>query len=413
MLTEAFIAWRYTISNPKQAALIGLAVGLGVSIIVFIPSVNTGFFNQMLTKTVQGAPHVTVKKQEKALRASYRYIQQATEKTHLPVVSDFSKSQRNDSLLAYRSLMQQLEKVEGVQAVSPELAEQVVVVKGPKRLTANLRGLDPQREPLVTDIETKLKVGRLQNLVGNNAILGWRLADELGLRLGQRFTVVSAAGQRSLKLVGLTDSGLYFTDIQSLLVALPEAQSVLGKPNQVSSLGLKLNDMEAAPELAAQVASQFQVKTLHWVEQNEEILKQISNFRVIVSFINFLIIAAAASSITSMLIMTVANKSREIGILKAMGMQPAAIARIFVFQALWLSVLGIIAGLLGGQGLINLYNATPIAKATVMGVTRQPVTMSVEFAMLAATYAFITSMLASIIPAWQASRLDPVQAISQ
>lgn len=150
------------------------------------------------------------------------------------------------------------------------------------------------------------------------------------------------------------------------------------------------------------------------MEDNEIILSQIGMFRVIIAFISFLIVFAAASSITSVLIMVVSSKSREIGILKAMGLQGPAIMRLFVFQAVCLSLLGAAAGVLGGQGLISLYNATPYSRAeTFLGIARQPVAMNAEYTGYALFYALLSSVLASLIPAWNASRLDPVKAINQ
>lgn len=413
MPTYFYIAWRYLLSDLKQSLLITLAVGLGIAIIVFIPSVNTSFYNELLKKTLDSSPHITVLKQEKSLQPGYNLLEAKVNTPDLVVLKDTTSSQQLDTLRNFRPLQNQLEQLPSVIGVSPQVTEQVVVVKGAQRMAASLQGLDPEKEPSVTDIETKIKVGRLKDLSGDNAILGWRLADELGVRLGQRFQVVTATGQRRFRLVGLTDSGLYFTDRKTLLVSLTTAQALLKQPGQVSSIGLRLEDLEEAPELARQIAANLQVKTRHWIEENEEILKQMTSFRVMVSFINFLIIASAASSITSMLIMTVANKSKEIGILKAMGMRPSQIARIFVSQALLLCVLGIVFGVLGGQFFIELYNLTPIAKQSVMGIERKPVTMNLEFALLACFYAFITSVVASLIPAWQASRLDPVKAINQ
>jgi lipoprotein-releasing system permease protein len=127
-----------------------------------------------------------------------------------------------------------------------------------------------------------------------------------------------------------------------------------------------------------------------------------------------LIVLAAATSITSILIMVVASKSKEIGILKAMGASPAAIMRLFIAQGMFLSMLGTAAGYVGAWGLIALYNLSPMGRGqSILGIERPPTVMSQDYAIMALVYAAICSVLASFFPAWRASQLDPVEAINQ
>jgi lipoprotein-releasing system permease protein len=420
---EWHIASRYLWANPRQSALIAAAVGIGVSIIVFVPSVNLSFYNNLLNKSINSAPQVRVMREDKTIQRDRKAVlpdiqalpqtpRQAQRQDQRVIFADQTEIRRQ-KLLGYRSLMDALMRLPGVVAVAPAIGENVVVVNGNRRLTASLRGVDPRREQQVTDIRNDIRSGDFDHLASGQAFIGWRLADELGVSIGERFNVITADGRQSLKVVGLTDTGLYFNDIQDLYVNIAQAQRLLDLPGQVSSIGLKLADYNDADEVSTAVQRQFALKTRNWMEDNSEMLQQNASFRVIIGFINFLIIAAAASSITSMLIMTIANKSREIGILKAMGMTQGAIIRIFMTQAMLLSLLGAGLGLLGGQGIISIYNATPYAKATVMGIERQPVTINWEYAGIAIFYALLTSFFASLLPAWQAGRLDPVKAINQ
>ena len=166
--------------------------------------------------------------------------------------------------------------------------------------------------------------------------------------------------------------------------------------------------------MAKDLGALYNLKARSWMEDNKIFLDQIANFRIIIGVINFLIVFAAATSITSILIMVVASKSKEIGILKAMGASPGSIMRLFIAQGICLSLFGIAAGFLGANGLITLYNLSPMAKgSTILGIERPPTVMSQEYAILALIYALISSMLASLFPAWRASRLDPVEAINQ
>jgi lipoprotein-releasing system permease protein len=407
---DLYIAARYIRTNVRQSFIIGLAVGLGVSIIIFTPSVNLSFFNDLLKKTVEDAPHIRVTQESRPVPDAL--VRQALGEA---VVRQDQTLKRRRNLNAWSNTMQQLLALPYVTDAAPYVTEQIIVVHGNQVLGASMRGVVPEREIALTAIEEDVVDGDLTTLGPNQAFLGWRLADELGVHTGQRVEVVTNEGRRSLKIAGILKSGIYQTDLTTLVVPLRTAQQILGLKNVVTGISLRISDIYLAQDVSAMIENTYPtLSARNWMEDNETILEQIAAFRVIVSFINFLIILASASSITSVLIMVVASKSKEIGILKSMGATPGVLARVFVIQALFLSLIGAGFGFLGGLGWIALYNFSPFSKAeTVLGVVRKPVEVSVEFTLIAVVFAIISSFLASLIPAWQAARLDPVKAINQ
>jgi lipoprotein-releasing system permease protein len=244
--------------------------------------------------------------------------------------------------------------------------------------------------------------------------LGVNLADELGVGVGDRVQLITAYGERSYKVAGLVKTGIYQQDLVLLYMPLQSAQKLLAMDNQVTHLGLKVRNIYQAETIARTLANVYHLKARSWMEENKIFLDQIANFRVIIGVINFLIVLAAATSITSILIMVVASKSKEIGILKAMGASPAAIMRLFIAQGMFLSMLGTAAGYVGAWGLIALYNLSPMGRGqSILGIERPPTVMSQDYAIMALVYAAICSVLASFFPAWRASQLDPVEAINQ
>jgi lipoprotein-releasing system permease protein len=411
-----YIAFRYIRSNLKQALLIMLAVGLGVSIIIFIPSVNSTFLNQMLDQWVASTPNIRVLPkestfdQEKQNLSGYLQRNPALDPS---VVMNHTEKRTDQTLRSYESLLEQLKSFDGVVSVTPMLDRNALATKGNRQFSVEVKGTDIATIRGVTNIHTKLIEGKLEDLLGSKAIIGWRLADELGIDVGDYMTLVTSQGRKTVQIVGLYATGSYWEDRTKVYVPLSQAQSMMGLPQQVTSIGLKTQSLDEAPLIAKKLSTALGVKTRDWIEETAEVQNQRKNFITIISFINFLILAAAASSITSMLIMTVSNKTREIGILKAMGMKPSAISRIFIWQALLLSLLGIGAGILGGHGFIAAYNATPMATATYMGIERKPAKVAWDFVGLAVFYAALTSFLAGLIPAWQAGKLDPVQAMQR
>lgn len=413
---EFYIASRYVSANLRQSLIIMLAVGIGVALIVFIPSVNLSFFNYFLDKTVQNAPHITLTRELETMPRDKKAVEgifKEQNRSEKLLFSDRTNIRRRH-ITAYKRLLSQLESMPDVIAVSPTIREQVIAVHGSQNRSASLQGIIPQQENIVSHIEDNVAEGNLEAMGPNEVFIGSELANELNLAVGDRIQVLTAFGERSYKIAGLITTGVYQQDLTILYMPLQSAQKLLDMDNEVSSLGLKIRNIYDAENVARLLANTYHLKARSWMEENKIFLDQISNFRVIIAVINFLIVFAAATSINSILIMVVASKSKEIGILKAMGTGPGAIMRLFIAQGIFLSVMGIIAGIAGGGGLIALYNLSPMARGqTLLGIERPPTTISTEYAILAVIYALISSMLASLLPAWRASRLDPVEAINQ
>jgi lipoprotein-releasing system permease protein len=412
---ELYIAARYVTANVRQSLIIMLAVGIGVALIIFIPSINMSFFQYFLDETVQNSAHITLTRELDTMPRNERMLQQALPRpADAQILYSDQTLTRRRNITAYRALMEQLEKLPGVTAVSPYIREQVIAVRGNQNRAAALRGIIPALENAVSNIEEDVETGNLETMGPDEVFLGIELAGELGVGVGERLQVLTAFGERSYKVAGLIKTGVYQQDLTILYMPLTAAQRLLRMNNEVTGLGVKIADIYQAEAMARLIADAWHVKTRSWMEENKIFLDQIQNFRIIIAVINFLIIFAAATSITSILIMVVASKSREIGILKAMGLRPQAIMRLFVSQGIFLSLLGAVAGFLGAVALIAIYNASPAGKgATILGIERPPTVLNLQYTLLAFVYSVISSLLASFVPAWQASRLDPVKAINQ
>ncbi|MGE0200761.1 MAG: ABC transporter permease [Candidatus Melainabacteria bacterium] len=408
-----YIAWHYIRHNLRQSAIVALAVGIGVSIIIFIPSVNLSFFDYFLHETVENAAHIRVTREVETMPRNKTLMAPIWGRTAQILYSDQTMT-RNRKITAYRDAMDRLTAIPGVTAAAPYINERVIVVRGSQDRGATVQGIEPLQEAQIHPIKDDIQQGNLDKLSGDQIFIGWRLADELGVGMGDRIQLVSVNNKRSFKIAGLIRTGIYMQDMDTMYIALRTAQTLFDLPNQVSGISLKVDDINAADKVASVIQSAYGYKTRTWMEDNEVILDQIRMFRVIIAFISFLIVFAAASSITSILIMLVSSKAKEIGILKAMGTTSGAIVQLFLFQAIFLSILGAIAGVFGGMGLIELYNATPYSKAeTFLGIARQPVTLNLEYTGYAIFYAMLSSIFASIFPAWRAGSLDPVKAFGQ
>lgn len=412
MPISLYLAFRYLIANIKQSGMVMLAVCIGVSLIVFIPSVNLSFFNSFLAKTVENSAHIMVNRELETTQRNAQALAGVMPDARRIVMNDQTLIRRRP-IRVYNELISGLMQLEGITAAAPSIGEKVIITRGALVKGVDVQGIIPEREMAIRNIQDDVKVGSFSDLGPNSVMLGWRLADELNVRVGSRITLVTAHGRRSYRVAGLLDSGMYAQDLNTVMMTLHAAQTLLDMPNAVNTIGVKVKDIYDARRLASLIEQRYEINARSWMETNEVFLTQINSFRVIISIIGFLIILAAASSITSILIMVVSAKSKEIGILKAMGTTPGSIVRLFLSYGVLLSMLGAVLGIGGGKLLLTLYNNSPMGKAeTILGVARDPAVISWEFTAYAVGCAIFTSIIASFIPAWQASKLDPAKIIS-
>lgn len=407
-----YIALRYIRFNLKQSLIIMLAVGMGVGIIIFIPSVNLGFMDYLIKKTVNNAAHIQVTREIETDERNRQLLQaKLPQKTQL-VVTDQTLTRRR-KITAYNQLAEKLREFPGVTEVAPYIKEQAIIVRGSDSRGIQINGIIPERERNLSDLVQNVTEGNLDTVSSNEVFLGVTLADELGANVGNRVQIVTPWGQKSFKVAGIIDNKNYIRDQQLVVTNLEGAQQMLNMANEVTGIGVRVKDIYQADQIAELIRNTFPVKARSWIEDNVTILSQIKNFRFIIAFVSVMIVMAAASSITSVLIMVVASKTREIGIMKAMGAKPGSITRIFLIQAIILGVFGAMCGMLLALFFINLYNFSPMSRAdTIMGIGREPVKMNFEYTIYAILYSMGSSLLASLIPALRAGNMNPVEAIN-
>ncbi|MFH0703239.1 MAG: ABC transporter permease [bacterium] len=408
---EFFIALRYMTANIRQSLIISSAVGIGVSIIIFIPSINLSFFNDLIDKTVASSPHISITKEIDTFQNDIIILNKKT-KENLLLIDQTQTRRRN--IQSYKSILKEIVSVNGVVAAAPFASGQGIIVRGAEERGISVKGIIPEKEINITNIRNDIIKGRIENLEINDIVIGTRLAEKLNVNLGDRVTVTGPRGvSKNFKIVGIFSTGLRGSDEGQVYVNLKSAQQLLVLENEVTGIGIRVSDIYQADKIAVDLKKITGLDVNSWMDDNKQILEQIARFKIIIAFINFLIIFAAASSITSVFIMLIASKSKEIGILKSMGAKNLSIMSIFLIQAVILSVLGYLTGVAGAKLLIVWYSYILSSATETFLTTAIPVLkLNVQYALLALFYSMFTSLLASIIPAYQAARLNPVEAIN-
>lgn len=409
---ELFIAFRYITSNLRQSIIITAAMSIGVTLIIWIPSINLSFFGDLIDKSVESSPHITITKELDTFERNKDTFDLIFVDKKLLLEDQVLTRKRE--IRAYKEVIENIKDVPRIEAMAPFVEQQGFVIRGAEERGAQIRGIIPDKEVQIIDIEEDIVEGEIRNLGINDIAVGVTLADKLNVGLGDRVIVTGPRGtSKNLKVIGIFSTGLRANDEFKVYVSLKTGQQIFELGNSVNGIGIKVSDIYEAENIAEKLRNITGLKVDSWMVENRQILDQINRFRLIIVFINFLIIFSAASSITSVFSMLIASKSREIGILKSMGAKSHSIMALFVTQAVFLSLIAYFIGLLGAKLLLIWYGGLiEEAGETFLTSGVPEFKISVPYAVLAFFYSQFTSILASVIPSYQAAKLNPVEAIN-
>jgi lipoprotein-releasing system permease protein len=399
---ELWIALRYLKARRRELFIslitwISVAgVALGVTALIVVLSVMTGFEEDLRDKILGANAHVVV----------------------LPM---------GGGLNDYEGVVRAVRSVEGVTGATPFAMSQVMVTAGGSVVGAMFRGIEPDSARKVIDIDRFLIRGSLRDLQGDvpGILIGREMARNMGLLVGDRVQVVSPMGSstpvgivprlRTFRIAGIFASGMYEYDTTFVFVALKEAQDFLRLGGSVSGVEVRVKDIYEARDIARRIERSLGpgVVARDWSEMNRNLFSALKLEKKVMSIILALIVLVAAFNITSTLIMVVLEKSREIAILKSMGATNRSIRRIFVLEGMVIGCVGTAAGLLGGWLLCFLLRKYQFIElpSDVYYIAKLPVVIRPEIFALVALCAVALSLLATLYPSWQASRLDPVDTL--
>jgi lipoprotein-releasing system permease protein len=381
---EITVARKHISSDPKMVLFAVLSVALAIGVIVVMMGINEGYRNDLVSSTVENNPHITVNPKED-----------------------------EDFITLYRTLSGIIQSYPQVEAVSPRLLGKAGAKYKDKVRGVSFIGADPLQEDALMNVQKDMIWGNYSDLIFKKraAVIGSRLAEDLDLEPGDRFTLVRQNISINLEVVGLIRTG---TGSDQTLVYLPleTAQVILGENDVVSEVGIRLSDIYAAPAIASDINSRTHYRAESWQEQNKDILQVLDTQKVILYVFYGLIFIIAGFGVANTMIMAVTRRTREIGILMAMGAARRSIVKIFLVESL---ILGPPAALLGSvlaYGTAKLIEAYTIElPSDVYMVSRLTVLLTPQSFILAVVFALVVNFLAGIYPAYKASRLDPVEAI--
>lgn len=400
---ESLVAIRFLREGRMQSLLIIVGVAAGVAVVAYISALITGLQRNTIEKTLGAQAHVTVSPLDERVLVAATPPGAGASKLE----QTQARAQRPRSIDNWQLLLAELEAMPQVAAVSPMVSAAGLAVRGEASRAIALMGVELERYDRIVKLRSKVVAGTAR-LEPGEGLIGLELAQDLGVQVGDRIGIVANGVEDALRITALVDLGVKDLNRRTVIVPLRTAQSLVGLPGSATGLDLALHDIWAAQDLAGGLSARWPYKTESWQQANAQLVSALNAQSVSTSVIRGVVMIVVVLGIASVLVVSVVQKQREIGILRAMGATRAQVLRVFLLQGLIVGALGSALGVLLAVVLIWLF--THFVRGSD-GLPLFNITLDAGLALRIAALATVCGLLASVAPARRASRLDPAQAI--
>ena len=423
MSYELLISWRHLCSRKSQKFISLITfismggVALGVMALIVVIAVMTGFGQNLRDKILGTNSHIVV------------------------------TQAMSNGMEDYEKVLERVKAVPLVKEAAPFILKQVMLTYGQRSSGVVIRGVDPEQEANISDLQKNLTEGKLIHLdqapqsasdyeagiQRKGIILGVALANSLGAHMGDVLGILSPSVRmtplgiipkiKMVEVVGIFESKMCEYDANLAFISISSAQSLFGMKERVTGIEIKVADIDAAGDIAVTIRDTlgYPYFARDWMEMNRNLFSALKVEKVTMFIILVLIILVAAFNIISTLFMVVMDKAKDIAILKSMGATRGSIMQIFSMQGLIIGVCGTVLGCIGGFTMVpNLNNIVALVEK-IFGIEVFPPDVYYLDALpsqiqwfdsfMIVIFSIVICFLASLYPAWRASRLDPVDGL--
>lgn len=399
---EAIAAFRFMREGTAQTALIVTGVALGVGVIVFMSALIAGLQSNIIRRTLNYMAPIVIVPLEQVARP------QRGDAQGLVAANVQPRSQQLRSIDQWQKVRALVARLPSVVAVTPVVSGPGFALRGDANKAVTVTGIEPESYVRVIGLEEKIVAGRLP-AGANDVVIGIELSKDLGAGVGDKVRLTTASGAaETLNVVGLFDFGNKAVNERNVYIGLRIAQNLLNLPGGVSSMEVKVHEPFEAETVAQTIQSETGLQADSWIRTNAQFFTAMAAQSLSNTVIRFFVGLTAALGIASVLVVSVVQKSKEIGILRAMGTSRAQILRVFLVQGGVMGLGGSLFGCALGWAFLAVWRG--VAR-NADGTPLFIIEVEPGLFLLAAVGATLVGILAAMVPARRAARLDPAVAI--
>ena len=400
---EWIVAVRFLIEGASQTAMIVLGTSVGVGVIVFMSALLVGIQGNFINRIMNTQAHIVVYQPDTISRPLFTIAGFS----ELPVIQ--KPAQHISPIDQWQKTLLQMRSMNDIAVAAPVVSGSAQVVQGANIRPLSIVGVEADSYFSIVNIPGMIVSGSSE-LTTQNILVGTTFADKMGVVVGDKIRLTALSGQQlMLTIGGIFDLGNRGANERTAYVALRTAQSMMAIKGGIITIEVTVNNLYAAETIAQEITATTGLTADSWIKTNAQFFTAMNTQNISFSIINFFIALSVAFGIASVLVVSVVQRSKEIGILRAMGASQGQILRIFVVQGGIVGLLGSIGGSMLGFAIAYLFttfarlaDGTPIATITITPL----------LVLETAAVATIVGLGAAMFPAMNAAKLDPVVAIN-
>ena len=394
------VCLRYLREGRMQTLLILAGVTAGVAVIIFLTTLISQLQASIIDKTLGSQAHIVMKPPR------------AENLTSLPASSTAAivqpRAQRLRSIDQWEAVARLAAQTGGVQAVSPILSGAGFAARAEANQPITLLGVDPQAYQRIVRMDKYLTLGRF-DVSGANTVIGVELAKDLGVALGDKLRIITMDGSNDLlSIAGIFDIGNRDLNRRWVNSSIKMAQSLLDLPGGITQIDLRVTDLFQAERSALELQAQTGLTVESWMQTNAQLLTALKSQSMSNNLIRLFVVLIVAVGIASVLVVSVVQKQKEIGILRAMGATPRRVMSVFLLQGGFYGLLGSVLGSALSLALLNFFSRV---SRNADGTLLISPDLEPSVVAWACALALVVGLLAAALPARRAASMDPVQAI--
>ena len=391
------IALRFLADNPLQTLLISVAISVGAAVIVFITALMMGLQNNVIDRTLGTQAHIRIE----ATRQHNNFS--ATPEGKYVWALESPRAQNLQTINNWQEVRDALDQYAVLNTVSPLISGPAFAQKGTARASVALMGIDPERYAGIIELKDYLIQGRFR-VGASDVLIGRQLAEDLGLGVGDKLRLDAGDNRQAvMDVAGIFELGVRELDSRYVYTDLKQAQTLLNLPGGITILEVKISDVFSAEYWAQRLTKLTGLHVQSWMESNGQLLNALRSQTMTTQMIRIFVALSVIFGIASVLAVSVVQRTREIGILRAMGSSQQQILRVFLLQGGLLGLAGSLLGVMVGYTLVQVFNN--------LGERLFVIRLEPSMLLSAIVIATAAGVIAAMVPARRAAKYDPAVAI--